>query len=337
MNKKFVLDLNKIPELENANDAYYIDRNHNVGVLKYIGERPKDFGSWAGHINGKTFNPRTYVALGKNDILETTLYGLGTSAIMFEYEPESFLNNGCFSVLRRKFKYSQGRYIFVPNKQALIDIFANVKDIHDNNEKYVLNTENLFCFKSTESAVALKEEYGRDIIICFDKDTLITKFESAKENYLKKADEYIKTLSDLATCRTNLLGTHTNSVDYYVKLGTLNVGDKFVERIKDEKNVYTIIEIDEYGIIHVENDKVIPPTINVLPFDRVKAAKREIVYGDLRDSLQTINAWLKSVKNSMEKASKATPFDEKRRDNLDKLKFIKANVDFEKSREFYLK
>ena len=31
------IDLHKLPKLENKNDAYWVDRDNNVGVLRFIG------------------------------------------------------------------------------------------------------------------------------------------------------------------------------------------------------------------------------------------------------------------------------------------------------------
>ena len=314
MNKKFVLNLNKIPELENANDAYYIDRNHNVGVLKYIGERPHDFGSGGCYVGDGHYYPRTYAVLGKNEIIETTVYCYGRCATINDSGSNSgeHKNEGCFYFLDGNISSCED-YIFVPNKEFLIDIFRKTRErgFFESKEKlYVLVPDSLYAFETVDYCRKTKETYEEkhNGKVYNDKDTFIAEFEKAKEKYIECVDEYIKKYNDLLSHRTIMARNHMKDVDYRAIVSTLKVGDKFVESPNDKERVFTIKRIDEYGVAHLEKGGVLPPYKKVFPFGKIEAAKIEMSYAKLRYNLKEIKTQIERLGKNKEMARKATPF-----------------------------
>ena len=289
----YKLDLDKIPELANKKDAYYINRNHEVGLLKYIGDFPDGFFCGSSYFNGKKVHDRLYSLDGKKDV---TMIG-GEKCHdgrphFFSYLSDEVTNKGCFKVLDND-RRSNNAFIFVPNKEILIDLFERAND-RRKKYLYVVNANLLCCFKSENSPESIKKDCGNEVIIFTDKDKAIAKFDEIKNETLGKLDSYIRLLEDKLPELNKLCEGHEKEKYYETTLENLKVGDQFVRSYTD-KNVFTIRKIDEYGAIHVDNG-VMPPHYMVLPCEHLENVKIERAYKDLRSTIYKIEGFVKNMK-----------------------------------------
>ena len=168
----YEIDPNKIPELENENDAYRIDRKCNVTILKFIGNVKNE--------NTQLFLAQdgTWCEVCKN-----------TTIRVFGCLKKAVKNNPTFFVLSGE-TYSQQEYGFVRNKKMLLDVVEKAKTL---GTYYVVRTDNeeyLKAFKTrTISRLELKNNYeGKAEIFDTEQEAVMFRnslISEAREKALK--------------------------------------------------------------------------------------------------------------------------------------------------------
>ena len=135
------IDLGKIQELENENDAYWMDRKGNIGILKFVGECD------GSHYKGQ--RSRLYKLKGK---LEYIVTSKDFKEIDFFGDYESkWTNNALFSKLGEKcHNYS---HMFIPNMEKLL--WLSEFEL-DKDEKVFCVSNSLYTFKENSD---LAKEY----------------------------------------------------------------------------------------------------------------------------------------------------------------------------------
>ena len=309
-NEEYILDENAIPTLENENDAYYIDRNHKVGVLKYIGDIPTIIGNGGYTIDDETHKTipiilKIYSVDGTKELITTYAWRYNKPNVCCHIG-KRLLNSGCFKVVDSE-KYSYYGYIFVPNKEQLIELFYKTNKKDTVTELYVVNPTEVCCFKSTYTEEDLLEDERckkSKIIICHSKEEALEKFEEVRKNCLQKLDEYAKQAEEYFKTLKELCKGHNKLKDYEVPIGSLKVGDKFVGNITHRDKVFEITEIDTYGAVHLGKEGVLRPTTRVLPYDKIEATLNELRYDKIRRKISSLESrlqYLKETKNSLKK------------------------------------
>lgn len=305
-NEKYYLDVNNIPKLENENDAYYIDRDHNVGVLKFIDEELSEF-AHHDYEGGKSFCPRYYAVLGKNEVLKAKPYYHDGPFLVKYGDGKLIKDEGCFAIVSDN-KKSYEKYIFVPSKKNLIRLFKEANRYEARKTAYVIDIVNISCFKEKRSVSVLKKEYGsKNIIISFDENEILNKFEDIKRELYNKLDDYIKSATKLLESNKRMLIGHEEERDYEILSGELKQGDSFVSKNQPNKR-YTVSHIDRYGLIHLKGGGVIGTDTYVLPCDNIKYLDDDIKkYNKLRRHNELLSRFIKSTQDRKKRLNEYTP------------------------------
>ncbi len=193
-----------------------------------------------------------YIQQGKKEILELLSYikyKLGEYLLSFQYGLESFnLNKNSTGIIYSILSllnlnlYKQADFIFIKNKQKIIDII--------NSNKY-------------------KENDAIDLLIYFSIDiTLIDDISNKIESLKDKRKKYIYILMNLIRDRKNIV---TKNLDYNcIDCGTINI---YKEKMSDipnilrELNLHQLSQLCEFKLDNYENNAEI---YNMLPCDNIE-------------------------------------------------------------------
>ena len=193
-----------------------------------------------------------YIQQGKKEILELLSYikyKLGEYLLSFQYGIESFnLNKNSTGIIYSILSllnlnlYKQADFIFIKNKQKIIDII--------NSNKY-------------------KENDAINLLIYFSIDiTLIDDISNKIENLKDKRKKYIYILMNLIRDRKNIV---TKNLEYNcIDCGTINI---YKEKMSDipnilrELNLHQLSQLCEFKLDNYENNAEI---YNMLPCDNIE-------------------------------------------------------------------
>lgn len=297
----FELDEKSIPKLESKKDAYFITRTHKIGVLKCTGETPRElsrcFYSDYPELIYEFTDP------DENKGVITALYEYGKMMpFTFGTLNNKVKNKGCFAAISRD-KKSDWKYIFVPTKDKLVELFNKANAIGDEKDYYIINTEFICCFKCKDIDRLTEKHF----VIFSDKNEALKKFEEFRKELNIKLDDYLKKSTELLNARKELLGNNTKEKRFFIEVNKLKVGDKFVSKA-DSKNVYTIVKKSgEMGTIYLEGGGVVYPTKEVLPCDKIEDYNLEREYEKLRRNIKNIGDFIDCIKHVKKELKEYTP------------------------------
>jgi hypothetical protein len=295
--KKFNLDFKSIQDLKNENDAYYIDRYGNVGVLEFIGE-----------CDGSHYEGQRSRLYKKNGNLEYIVTHKDFKEIDFFGDDDSkFKENKLFSKLGETcHNYS---YMFVPSREKLVWLFG-IK-----NDKKV-------CYGVSQYI----ETYVKDVELCKpctqikyfdDKETAVKYYnEVKKEIYEKFKKSFKEVLISLDETKDKLKSLGINDSDLHsIKASKAKCGIKYHLRNLCEKilkRTIVIEYIDNDGVAHLTNKKVLPPDTTLYSEENYKQWELREKHSDLIEHMYTIQTTVDSLKREIEKMEKQIePFSNK--------------------------
>jgi hypothetical protein len=294
--EKYVLDVNNLPELE-KNDLYYIDRNHKVGVLKYVGDMCKKTQTGFTYIDGKNVYPRIYAYEG--GVIETTDYFLKHPHAI-EYECKNYRNKGCFEVVEGK-GTSGYRLILVHNKKELVGLFKKANQI--SGILYTINADKLFCFETDK-----KIKDNEDILYFKDKDKALAKFNELKKDVLTSYREYVSNLKIKVQELKDRVNDFSDDKKYEIQAMNATPGETYVRNETYADDTFTISYVDKHGIAHVDDGSVIMPNrriINVSDIDKVKAQAKN---RHLKEKIGYLERLIETLEKDSEKIINHKPF-----------------------------
>jgi hypothetical protein len=295
--KEFNLDFKSIQDLKNENDAYYIDRYGNVGVLEFIGE-----------CDGSHYEGQRSRLYKKNGNLEYIVTHKDFKEIDFFGDDDSkFKENKLFSKLGETcHNYS---YMFVPSREKLVWLFG-IK-----NDKKV-------CYGVSQYI----ETYVKDVDLCKpctqikyfdDKETAVKYYNEVKkeiyENFKKRLKEAF-ILLDETKDKLKSLGINDSDL-HSIKASKAKCGIKYHLRNLCEKilkRTIVIEYIDNDGVAHLTNKKVLPPDTTLYSEENYKQWELREKHSDLIEHMYTIQTTVDSLKREIEKMEKQIePFSNK--------------------------
>lgn len=295
--KKINLDFKNIQDLKNENDAYYIDRYGNVGVLEFIGE-----------CDGSHYEGQRSRLYKKNGHLEYVVTYEDFKEIDFFGDDDSkFEENELFSKLGETCNnYS---YMFVPSREKLVWLFG-IK-----NDKKV-------CYGVSQCL----ETYVEDVELCkpctqikyFDgKETAVKYYnEVKKEIYEKFKKRFKEVLISLDETKDKLKSLGINDRDLHsIKASKAKCGIKYhltnlYEKVL--KRTIVIEYIDNDGVAHLTNKKVLPPDTALYSEENYKQWELKEKHRDLIEYMYTIQNLADNLKRTIEKMEREIePFSKK--------------------------
>ena len=292
------IDLNSIQELKNENDAYYMDKNGNIGILKFVGECD------GSHYKGQ--RSRLYKLNGKLEYIAT--HEDFKEIDFFGDHSSKWKNNALFSKLGDDCNYS---HMFIPNREKLewLSKFELGED-----KKVFCVTERLYTFIENYD---LTKEY-KGIKIFDDKKDAIEYYDVLKNEILEKLLNYLQKSTSIFTDIENFL--NSKNINYEEKLHGIRVKDAncgikyHLQNLHEEyvKRTVIIDHIDKDGVGYLTNGKVLSPDEMIASeevYDKIQSRKK---YEDLIRSKWQIELFIKKVKSYLSHLSKDKPFSKER-------------------------
>ena len=227
------------------------NRTHKIGVLKCTGETPRELSRYCYSNDPERIYEFKDPDENRDVIIASYEYSK-MRPFIFGTLNNKVKNKGCFAAVSRD-KKSDWKYIFVPTKDKLVELFNKANAIGDEKDYYIINTEFICCFKD-KNISRLTERY---FVIFSDKNEALKKFEELRKELNIKLDDYLKKSTELLNARKELLGNNTEKKRFFIEVNKLNVGDKFVSEA-DSKNVYTIVKKSgKMGTVYLEGGGVV--------------------------------------------------------------------------------
>lgn len=289
------IDLNSIQELKNENDAYYMDKNGNIGILKFVGECDGSYykgqRSRLYKLNGKL----EYIVTHK-DFKEIDFFGDHSSM---------WKNNALFSKLGGDCHNSS--HMFIPNREAL-EWLSKVELGED--KKVFCVSESLYTFIENYD---LAKEYKHTKIFD-DKKDAIEYYDVLKNEILEKLSKYLEKSTSIFTNIENFL--NSKNINDEEKLDGIRAKDAKCGIKYHLKNLYneyvkrTVIidHIDKDGVGYLTNGKVLSPDKMIASeevYDKIQTRNK---YEDLIRSKWEIERFIEKVKSYLSDLSKDKPF-----------------------------
>ena len=238
------LNFNSIPELNSPNDAYYLDRNENIGVLEFVGE-------YAGSLP-EGWHIRYYKRDGKELMTIKTCKDFNHDCILFCDRGNTYENKGVFALLDPVNRYDYFEYALVPNKEILLGLFNQRNDI--SNVYHVYNT--------LETAVTMGSSIGGNVFR--NKHDALLYYNELKDKVCSKLDSIMSGLENLkamiknALLMLNNLPTISSIYAKQAKRGEkYHVFYSHERKYSDES--FIVDHVDYDGVAHLKNGKVFGP------------------------------------------------------------------------------
>lgn len=116
--KEVVYDINSIPELENKNDGYYVERNGHIGIMKFVAKESE-----------KLYDKHARYFYRKDVGGDIKYFYHITEPKMFDYSPRQIKNDNLFKILSDYDDYTDYKCAFVPTKKMLIDAINDSENL----------------------------------------------------------------------------------------------------------------------------------------------------------------------------------------------------------------
>lgn len=286
-----LIDFEKIEQLPNKNDAYWMDRANNVGVLKFVGEDGDVHykGQRARHYK---MNGRLAYVITHEKFKEIDFFGdvdVLASAKMRDNKAFSEFGDDCKNY----------RYMFIPNREKL-ELVANLEKC---NEKVYCVHERLGTF--VEKAILFEKNQYTKAFKNLDEATEY--YNELKKKIFDDTEKAAAILNNLYTTFNDFLVS--NGVDTHTKIKEIRARDaKFGEKYHQinlsngyTKSTITIKYIDDDGIVHLTNNKVLLPHTELVSEEEYQKYKLKEKYGEIYDNLYKISYELRRVATVREK------------------------------------
>lgn len=238
------LDFNSIPELNNSNDAYYLDRNENIGVLEFVGE-------YAGSLP-EGWHMRYYKRDGKELMTIKTCKDFNHDCILFCYRNDTYENKGVFALIDPVNRIDCFEYALVPNKEILFGLFNQRNDI--SNVYHVYDT--------LETGVTIGSYDGGKAFR--NKHDALLYYNELKGKVCSKLDSIMSGLENLKAMAENALLILKNlPVSLSISANEAKKGEKYHVFYSHERKYsdesFIIDHVDYDGVAHLKNGKVFGP------------------------------------------------------------------------------
>lgn len=287
------IDINTVPDLENPDDAYCIDRDENVRILKCIGKTI--FG-----------NPIFDVEKNWEGKYEQPYHT--DKPDTFCEQRKTVKNKGIF-IAADGYDISEDKYLFVPNKEALATL---LKKQAAYKEHYFINTM-LESWKRVSSEKP-KKETGRFHFT--DKEKAIIKFNELRDDLLKQMKDTKAILEDKVK-EVNELTKGLKLLDYddcRILPEDAVVGQEYyVESGNYPKREYIgpfkVVKVDkEREFITLENGSLIYGFTRIITPENLEAYNISCKNGKLMDYLDDLKKAMRYLNDAIDFAEKVKPF-----------------------------
>lgn len=286
------LSVDDIPELENEDDAYVIDRDNNISILKCAGRTP-----W-----------------GKKVFVVEQDYEGNYAQPLYDDKPYTFCdtgkfrkNKGIFVVALGYEDTSDAKYLFVPDKKTLVGLIKKTNKFKD---YFIVREENLMTFKKTLGKDPDDEE---DAKFFTDKTEATNYFEVLRKRKLEslttlkiKLEKRIKETKD-ATKGVELVSfndthiRHTNGV----------VGQLYY--IHNDQKYYGPFKLikSENGIGYFEGGAVTMGWNRIATPEDMEKYKMSEKFKTLKEHIESLEREIHWVEQGIKDAASIIPFSTK--------------------------
>ena len=269
--KEAFIDVDSIPELENEKDAYWVDRDENVGIMKFRGTT--------------ALGERVYEVSGKGFIDRPFRIDDGARAF---HEAKSYRRNkGVFLIVNGD-DTDNYDLLFVPDKKTLLDLAKKERKIKT---YYFINNILESWKRTTDKSQEIKKE---GVVMFDDKDKAIAYYNEQKEAFIKK---YKKLLEKLSSCKAEVAGAlegislekphRIEAKDYEpgVKYFQTSWGTEFSEE------PFTISTVEEStGLLFTDNGFVLNPNDKLMTVEDANNVKILNKYKSVSDYISEIDS-----------------------------------------------
>ena len=282
------LSVDDIPELENPDDAYVVDRNNNISILKCAGKSP----------SGKKI---FVVEKNKNGVYEQPLYDNKTYTFCATGKFQK--NKGIFMISGGR-ETSDDKYVFAPDKKTLIKLINEANEIK---EYYLVNDKDL----STS-----KTEREGDYRTQGDWTGFTTK-EEAVEHFNKVKTKKIKSLTNLKERLENRIAEakdSTNGVellefnDVHIKYENAKPGQMYFIYWGDEYYGPHKLTKLENGIAYFDNGYVLGKWERVITPENLEKYKASEKFKKTKEHIDECLGELNWVEKALKTANSIVPF-----------------------------
>lgn len=284
------IDINTVPDLENPDDAYYIDRDENVHILKCIGKTI--FGNpifdvekdWEGN----------YMQPYRTD-----------EPYMFCEQRKTVKNKGIFIAAAGYDTSSNDKYLFVPNKKALASL---LKKQAAYKERYFINT-------MLDSWKKISSENPTKVTGSFyftDKEKAITKFNELRDDLLKQLKDTKAILEEKAK-EVNELTRGIKFLEYsdchLLPEDAVVDQEYYVERKSEYIGPFKVVKVDkERKFVTIEDGRLIGEFTRIITPEDLEIYNISRKNGKLLDYLDDLKKAMRYLNDAIDFAEKVKPF-----------------------------
>ena len=272
--KDFEIDINKLPELSDKKDGYWVDRKGNVGLMKYIGDVAycSKYSTLTNKNDERYY--RIYDAVGlKLDypyetISAKTKNDFKSKYNFFGYKDRPMKNDGIFKVLDHR-ERSPYAYVFVATKDMLINLIDKSRGVGLKTYYYVGNDLSTWIKETQEEpttedgAKAFTDREEANKYYNQLKEEYIAKFKDWKEKLQEKKNRLQKILDENCPYIEKDFSINAKDakpgVEYMFAYTYMHHTENYrnVEFHHELKETFVIDHIDEYGFPRLKDGRII--------------------------------------------------------------------------------
>lgn len=287
--KEAFIDIDSIPELENEKDAYWIDRDENVGIMKYRGRTP--LGEPVYEVGGHGFIDQPYFLDGKPRVFHETKHYRKNKGAFFIVDYDDSDNHA---------------FIFVPTKEQLLDIAKKERNI----KVYYFVDDILASWRQTRDSAPEKSE---NVHTFEDKNEAIAFINEKKEAFLKKYGTLLEKLNNCKTEISEALGgiSFEEINNSSIEAKDYQPGVKYHESwgSKFSKMPFTITSVEEKtGLLLTDNGFVLKPGCHLMTTENVNASKTLEKYKKVAEYVKDIDKCIHLLNRAIKSLNEYVPF-----------------------------
>lgn len=316
-------DIDSIPELENENDAYYVERNGHIGIMKFVAkESEKVYGRGAGIFYHKD---------NENEIEE---FNCHSETVLFGYTEKQRKNDNLFFILSGYEEYSDDKYAFVKTKETLVNAINDSKNL---GTVYLVGYKGGKMLKCDESKKMGIHSVPNDYMGFSDKKEAINFYNNLLDKTKVVAKELLrKYKTTLEKLNSIYKGSHyTYLAKHGIKVKDSKIGNYILVRddyslevnvVKKDKN---FAYLDDMTVLR-EDDRLMTKE-NFEEYEKLRNDKNNETISwkisDVKDAIEALNRLLSREHINGSKVFNACGFDIDRYE--EKLKELSEKYNFD--------
>lgn len=311
------IDLHKLPKLENKNDAYWVDRDNNVGVLRFIGREAALRGSTS-----------AYFYMDENNNVES--FDVIDRCQIFNEGKERFKNNGIFMVICGC-GLSHAKKAFIPNEETFRTLIESLPQ-QDNDMFYVVRLNKTHIEEAFKTQVYRHNNNSNDKVFVDRREAEEFWFQVAEKDLkeleafkplvvkcvadLKKAikGDYVKAYNKISILPKDAVPGEKYLKIYYgygVDFG-YNPGIHRYSKNTKEKRLKVVIDHVDNGIAYLKNGTILNPEEEIVLEEKyLNEAVPLKMYENALSGISGLKIAITLINDSIKSLStKVSPFDE---------------------------